>query len=456
MKYLKTLTLAAATAALGATAHAQSADAIIDKLVEKGILTTKEAQDLRDEADKNFTTALATKTDMADWVTSLKFHGDIRGRYEMFSGDNPLFTDRQRLRYRMRFGAVATLLDNFEAGLRLSSSESASGGANNEGDPISGNTTFQNNGSKKLLFIDQAYGKWSPLNGPNFLASFTIGKMENPFVFSDMVFDADYTPEGLAAQLGYIINDNQTLRLNAGYFVLDELSASSHDSAMLGAQLRWDANWTPKLSTSLGAAYLDISSAAYLTNSAVPNINRGNTRAADGRLAYGYRPFVLDAAATYKLDSFPMYKGAFPIKVMADYMVNDGAPGKGNDVNGRPADNYAYTVGVQLGKSGKKGTWDLGYSYKWLGANAWYEELVDSDFGGFYALGGVTGSPFNSGSGVGYGSGTNVKGHIVRFQYSPSDSFTFTVKWLLTELISPYGPGSSEMSRLQIDGTWKF
>ena len=53
---LKTLAIGAATlAALSTTAHAQSADAIIDKLVDKGILTVKEAQDLRDEADKNFT-----------------------------------------------------------------------------------------------------------------------------------------------------------------------------------------------------------------------------------------------------------------------------------------------------------------------------------------------------------------------------------------------------------------
>ena len=48
------------------------------------------------------------------------------------------FIDRNRFRYRLRFGAAGDLLDNFEAGFRLTSSEAASGGV--EGDPISGNT----------------------------------------------------------------------------------------------------------------------------------------------------------------------------------------------------------------------------------------------------------------------------------------------------------------------------
>ena len=48
--------------------------------------------------------------------------------------------------------------------------------------------------------------------------STTIGKMENPFAFSDMVFDADYTPEGAALQLVYTINDQHSLKLNGGAF----------------------------------------------------------------------------------------------------------------------------------------------------------------------------------------------------------------------------------------------
>ena len=73
---------ATALMVLSNQSHAQSSDALIDKLVDKGILTTKEAQELRDESDQDFTTAYQTKTGMPDWVTGYKFSGDFRGRYD--------------------------------------------------------------------------------------------------------------------------------------------------------------------------------------------------------------------------------------------------------------------------------------------------------------------------------------------------------------------------------------
>jgi hypothetical protein len=66
---------AAALAALAPQVHAQSSDALIDKLVDKGILSSDEAKDLRDETDKDFKTAVAAKTGMPDWVTGYKLSG---------------------------------------------------------------------------------------------------------------------------------------------------------------------------------------------------------------------------------------------------------------------------------------------------------------------------------------------------------------------------------------------
>src|SRR3989442_10720845 len=96
------LMLAANVFALGACA--QSADALIDKLVDKGILTVKEANDLREETDKGFTAAYSVKSGMPEWVSALKFNGDFRGRYESFTFDDPNTPDRNRFRYRARFG----------------------------------------------------------------------------------------------------------------------------------------------------------------------------------------------------------------------------------------------------------------------------------------------------------------------------------------------------------------
>jgi hypothetical protein len=448
------LSIASMTAlVLGGTsmASAQSADALIDKLVDKGILTVKEANELREEADKNFNQAYSVKSGMPDWVNSLKLNGDVRVRYENFTSDDRFvsggstnqFVSRNRYRYRLRFGATATFFDNLEAGFRLTSSEPGRGDAVFGGDPISGNSTFQNNASKKFLYIDQVYGKWSALNGPDLTASLTLGKMENPFVFSDMVFDGDMTPEGAAIQSGYRLSDKQSLKLNLGGFLLDEIGTSSSDPYLLGAQVRWDAAWSKKLSTSAGIAGLMIDNSEMLINSAVPDMNTGNTRnGPTGILAYNFNPVVVDASATYTLEKVPFYRGAFPIKVGGEYMNNPAAP--------HGADNYAWNAGIVFGKSGKKGTWDLSYTYKWLGANAWYEELVDSDFGGLYFM-----AP--PGGGSGYQSGTNIRGHIIRLAYSPADALTLSAKWFGTELIQPYPTAEqTSMNRFQVDASLKF
>jgi hypothetical protein len=272
--------------------------------------------------------------------------------------------------------------------------------------------------------------------------------MENPFVFSDMVFDKDYTPEGLAWQGAYAFNSKHALKYNLGGFVLDEVANSHHDPYLAGAQLRFDSTWTKKISTSFGGSFLAMnhkSRAAanpdYLT---VPDKNVGNSRDAAGNLLGNYNPIIGDGALTYTLDSFPLYTGAFPITVSGEYMNN----------TAMSANNVGYNVGITLGKSGKKGTWDLSYRYKNLEGDAWYEELPDSDFGAYYRNAGPISSMKQ-----GYGSGTNVRGHVVKASYSPYDSLTLSVTAFLTELIKPVaGPlgTDSGITRLQVDMVWKF
>lgn len=469
----KLLPIAAAMTALAGVAtpsiHAQSADAIIDKLVDKGILTQKEAKDLREEADKGFTQAYQSKSGMPDWVTSFRLNGDMRGRYDgIFVPDlepgNPglntgTVADRHRFRYRLRFGAVATLKDNFEVGFRLTSSDAvSSGGGVGEGDPISGNTSFQNNGSKKLIFVDQAYARWTAVNTPDFMAVGTIGKMENPFVFSEMVFDSDYTPEGAALNLTYNLSDTHVLKFNGGGFMLDEIGANANDPYLLGAQLRWDATWTPKISSSLGASILSIVNAKEgLASGAVPDQNGGNERsgatAGPGNpialaLQNAYSTFVIDAGATYNLESFPFYTGVFPISIRGEYMENLAAPDR----------KQGYAMGVTFGKSGKKKTWDVSYKYKELQGDAWYEELVDSDFGGFYQ---VADARYAIGANS-YRAGTNLRGHMIRGQYSFYDSFTLGATVFMAEAIDTAGSAAvpatydSQAIRLQVDAVWKF
>ena len=462
--FARTLTRAAtflAAIGLSASASAQSADALINKLVEKGILTVKEADDLREEADHDFKTSYKAESGMPDWLTALRFEGELRGRFEGFYSDNSEFTDRNRFRYRARFGVKALFQNNFEVGLRLTSSERA---GNFGGDPISGNATFQDNAAYKHVYLDRVYAKWTPIDGPLWSASGTFGKMANPFSFvniglGDAVFDPDYSPEGLSQQFTYEMNPSHTLNLNLGQFILDEVGGSSNDSFLLGAQVRSESKWSPKVRTSMGFTALAIAGDdALLTEpshspyNGVPNINRGNTRTPippagtnpgyGGALATHFNPVVLDAGITYTLDSAPFYSGPFPITAGGLFMHNPAASRK----------NDGYQLGIMVGKSGKKGLWDVSYRYKSLEADVWYEELVDSDFGAFYE-GGLAGSGF----GAGYGAGTNVRGHIIRANYSPYDALTLGLTYFLTELVDPvHGQSESDMGRVQIDAVWKF
>ncbi len=447
---IKRISKALAAAALASLAcagslNAQSSDALIDKLVEKGILTVKEANDLREETEKNFNAAYSVKSGMPDWVSALKFNGDFRGRYEGHYSDNPAFVDRHRLRYRIRFGVTASLFDGFEVGLRLGSGDPVSGFSNNTGNPLSGSSTFQDNGSRKFVYIDLAYAKWMPMNSPAGSMAFTFGKMEMPFVFSHIVFDPDYNPEGLAGQLAFNLSDQQSLKFNAGAFVLDELSASSHDPYLLGAQLRLDSAWTPKLATSIGVAMLGISSRDSLNNVNVPNVNRGNTRGTNGVPVAHFNPIVGDASVTYTLDSFPMYPGAFPIRVGGDFMHNPAVSEKNN----------AWSAGVVFGKAGKKHMWEVSYQYRYIGADSWYEEFPDDDFGAFYQA--QQPNAGFTGAGAGFGGGTNVRGHVVKAGYSLYDSLTLNLTYYYGWLIDPSPAGStSGTSHFMADLNWKF
>ena len=455
-----------AAVAVGAVGvQAQSVDSLLDKLVDKGVLTANEAKALREQTDKDFAKAYSAKSGMPDWVTAFKINGDFRGRWEGLYAADPAYQDNSRLRYRARLGFTAVMVNNFEAGFRLASGnlDNAFVNAGQEtspgSDPISSNQTMENNASKKGVFIDQAYMKWSGLNSARTRGALTFGKMQNPMTFSGMVFDQDYTPEGGAVQLSYQLADKHTLSVASGYFVADEVgSSSSSDAFMVNSQLTLNSTWSPRFSTMVTGGFLWLGNPETLTNPSVPNVNIGNTRkGTNGELAYEFNPFVVGGTATYTVPSAPFYRGAFPITIGAEYMLNPAAPNN-DTINGvyTSTGNYSYNAGIMFGKAGKKGTWELAYLWRFLGANSWYEEVAESDFGAYLAY-----AQPNSGQGAGYRTGTNFKGHIVRVSYSPLDLLVFSFNWYYVRVANEAlvsGPKSwdSYASRFQVDATVKF
>src|ERR1043166_6761563 len=98
--------------AYAGTLHGQSNDALLKKLVDKGILTTQEAAELKKESDAGFDKGYRTKSGMPDWVTAMRIYGDIRIRYESLTTDNDTpgasqpNKDRVGFRFRLRTGVT--------------------------------------------------------------------------------------------------------------------------------------------------------------------------------------------------------------------------------------------------------------------------------------------------------------------------------------------------------------
>jgi hypothetical protein len=363
----------------------------------------------------------------------VRLAGELRLRMENFSSPNPAFVERTRSRIRLRFGGTAALADSLEAGFRFTTGVP-------EGEPTGNNATMQDNASKKSIALDLAYLKWTFRKTDADSLAVVAGKMNIPFVHSDLEFDSDYTPEGLALQYARGLGRRHVVRANTAVFVLDETSASRRDPAFLGGELRLDSMWQDKVATSFGVAALSVTHRDRLGNSAVPDIHKGNTRDASGALRHDYRPWSVDAAVGGTMgDVFPGL-GQIPFRVSAEIMWNPAARDS----------NRGYFAGVVLGRLAKAGSWELGYRYRVIEADAWYEELADSDSGAFYQN-----AP--AGGAAGYGGGTNVRGHIFSGAYAITGYATVGFTYFLTRLVDPAPAGSdSRMGRLQVNAVLKF
>jgi hypothetical protein len=466
---------AAALMALTPQTHAQSSvDALLNKLEQKGILSVDEAKALKAENERgsadDFNKALSSKFPMPDWVTSYKLYGDFRGRYDDVSTDIPAFAtpgagvpkkedNNMRLRYRLRVGLTVNMKDDLQVGFRVGSGD---------GGPLSNNQTLSGNASKKTLYVDAAYGRWTPINDGTWMVAGTLGKMDQPFQESPMLFDPDYTPEGAALQATYKINDKNSLAFNGAGFVLDQ--TTSRGPFLYGGQIIWNSTWSPKISTSLGIADYDIADdsnfpvTSNLNGADEPNgyvtpydSNLGNatvkTTIPQGvgiiptpgyKFANHFNPIVASGSATYTLDSFPLYRGAFPVKFAGEYMNNPDAA----------KNNEGWWAGVTLGKSGKKGLWDISYRYQRLEADAWWDQIVDDDNVAVFPDKNKIPNAVLSNQAVG---GTNIKGHLIKFNYSIYDSLTFSFTAYINELINnPVPSKSTGAVHAMADLMWKF
>lgn len=165
---------------------------------------------------------------LPDWVTRIHpyFDNRLRLQYELYPSDNYGYfidwlqvnkdgglaqaqargeaflnstVDRLRLRERFRVGFDADLTDNLKAGFRLATS--------NQYNPVSNNQTLGNTGQSYQIAIDRVFIEYDYRDrAGNDWMTLWGGRIPNPWMSTDVVYDPDLSFEGIAG----------TFRLNLG------------------------------------------------------------------------------------------------------------------------------------------------------------------------------------------------------------------------------------------------
>lgn len=380
---------------------------------------------------------------MPAWAENLKFSGDFRLRYVNDSynwGDSATSgerKDRNRARFRLRFGFVKTWMDDqLEVGFRLANSEFNSSYPGNN-DPTSTNSTFGNDWSKKPIWIDLAYAKYAPKWAPGF--SITGGKMKNPMLLNDVFLDDSVNPEGFWAEYKPRFGNFEPF-VGSGYFILNEVSQSTaatstapyvpaHDSTMWAVQGGVGYNFSPDFKYAIGVLYQDYE--AY--NLAFGPAGAGNKSYTRGNDVLTKIPGFRIVDITNRFD-FKVLN--VPWTTFFDWAYNldnsDVAGAYNNQSN-------AVVAGVNIGQNKKKGDWSLRYRYAYLQGNSIPGYFAWSDFGN-----------------------SDRKGHVFGGGYSLTDDLTALVTVFITEPIhstttTTSGSATEDITTtLQADLVWRF
>jgi hypothetical protein len=238
----------------------------------------------------------AAPRSLPEWVTRVRFSGDIRVRYESLlypegndnTGALPNFNtintgapfdvagnqfspqintdqDRQRMRLRLRLGAEVEMGEGFSVGVRLATGENNSPITTNQSLGLA-NQGQGGNFSKYAIWLDRAFLKNEIGGQTDRNLSVSLGRFDNPFFnTSEIMWDEDLGFDGVVVQGKYQVAKGLTPFFVGGVFPIFNTDLnfstnrpdkfSSTDKWLYGGQL--GVNWkiTKDLSAKFGAAY---------------------------------------------------------------------------------------------------------------------------------------------------------------------------------------------------------
>ena len=245
--------------------------------------------------------------------SSLNFSGDFRLRYENTSNQIPgsapteLNDARNRGVVRLRAGLTKNINNLINFGARL-----ATGSTD---DPNTADATLGQFVNDFEVNLDRIF---IGLTHKNFFV--TGGKFANPFLRTDLVWDGDVNPQGIAAGYNFRGSGSATAKLTGIYSIVDELALGA-DSDMIGAQLQVAVPASPGVTLTFAGGYYDY------TIASLTNADAGDTRSN-----------VLNEAGTAYMSDFNLfnviaivdYQGPnerFPVRFVGDFVNNFGAEG---------------------------------------------------------------------------------------------------------------------------------
>jgi hypothetical protein len=266
----------------------------------------------------------------AQTAPTLKFNGDFRVRYEYTNaGNGALALGREVVRFRL--GLTYPLRPDITVRARVATGD--------PGDPNSTDITLSSFVDDLAFTLDVASVE---IVKPRWAAF--AGKFVNPLQYTELVWDGDVNPQGVAAR--GVLGDKAKVSatLTGLYFIVDQ-QANNLSSDMGGGQLTVSAPAGSQWKVSGSAGYYD-----YRIRS-LTAANSGDTRSnrlAPGGLAYLSDFNLLDLLLVVDYSGIGEH---YPLRLVGDYVHNSGA----NDLN------TGWEADVFVGRSAVKG--DMRYRY---------------------------------------------------------------------------------------------
>jgi len=361
----------------------------------------------------------AALPDSLKWAEKVKISGDLRYRHEHIDEQQPGSVrwkdgvDRHRIRARLMLEAL--LNDEWGLGFRI---------ASGSGDPVSTNQDLEDSFSGKEIWLDLAYFDWHPASMPRL--NIYGGKIKNPFYAvgkNQLIWDHDLNPEGIAATYAKALSDRDTLHLaGGGFWVGENIAGTSRDVSLWGAQAYWKHTISNPDTLIVGASYFDygnIKGAANLpstwssSTSFLGNTASGGTYASDFDIVEVFGEYATKV-------------GSMPVSVFGDWVKN---------LLATTSEDTGWLVGATLNKCKDPGSWEIGYNYRDLEADAVVGALNDSDF---------------------IGGGTDGKGHVFSAAYQVHKNVQAALTYFLNQDTANSQDRELDYHRLMADLLLKF